>query len=166
MKNLITGGAGFIGSCLVDHMLSTQDNSEIFTVDINDLKRPNTTHFVSNLHCDEESRHIIEQINPDCIYHLAGISRVTDKIDFLQYFSTNFLTTVSLIRGAEKLKKPITFFFTTISLTNGPKFTAQYEDHCFVIVKANINFDFTSNLKQLNIFKKNQKSQSINFFLL
>lgn len=110
MRYLITGGSGFIGKHLVEHF---SKENKVFSLDIKASHFPKIKHFISALDKENEIYKILKKTKPDIILHFAGISRVTDKIDFFDYFSTNFLTTNTLLRGINNFNHPITFFLAS-----------------------------------------------------
>ena len=95
-KILVTGGYGFIGSCLIRKLL-TETNSYIFNLDkfgiVSDDSSINETldsgeylkdryKFLKVDLCDLEStENIINSIKPDLVFHLAAESHVDRSID-------------------------------------------------------------------------------------
>jgi len=118
MKNLlITGGAGFIGSHLVDRLLAT--NVERITVvdDFNDfynpsIKRDNIREHLKDLRysiheADIRDRaalaHVFNKSNFDCVVHLAARAGVRPSLSEPQlYTETNINGTVNLLELARQ----------------------------------------------------------------
>jgi UDP-glucuronate 4-epimerase len=118
MKNLlITGGAGFIGSHLVDRLLAT--NVERITVvdDFNDfynpsIKRDNIGEHLKDLRysiheADIRDRaalaHVFNKSNFDCVVHLAARAGVRPSLSEPQlYTETNINGTVNLLELARQ----------------------------------------------------------------
>jgi len=118
MKNLlITGGAGFIGSHLVDRLLAT--NVERITVvdDFNDfynpsIKRDNIREHLKDLRysiheADIRDRaalaHVFNKSNFDCVVHLAARAGVRPSLSEPQlYTDTNINGTVNLLELARQ----------------------------------------------------------------
>ena len=101
---LITGGAGFIGSAVVRHVIENTDDSVInldkltyagnveSLVSVSDDQR---YHFVQADICDaKELARIFEKYQPDVVMHLAAESHVDRSIDgpadFMQTNITKF----------------------------------------------------------------------------
>lgn len=113
MKNfLVTGGAGFIGSHLVDRLLSTDVTRVAVVDDFNDfykpsVKRENVSEHLKDprysLHeLDIRDRAALEQvfkqINFDCVVHLAARAGVRPSLSEPQlYTETNINGTLNLL---------------------------------------------------------------------
>ena len=113
MKFLITGGAGFIGSAVVRHIINTTDHT-IVNVDkltyagnlasISSVDK-NPRYFFEKVDiCDSvKIRQVIEDYCPDIILHLAAESHVDRSIDGPDDFiKTNILGTYVLLEEAKK----------------------------------------------------------------
>src|SRR4051794_11615709 len=116
MKNfLVTGGAGFIGSHLVDRLLSTDVTHVTVVDDFNDfyepaIKRENIREHLKDprhrIHeVDIRDRaaleHIFKQTNFDCIVHLAARAGVRPSLSEPQlYTETNINGTLNLLELA------------------------------------------------------------------
>lgn len=114
MKILVTGGAGFIGSCFVRHMLKKHPDYKIINLDcltyagnienLDDVKNnPNYTFIKANI-CDKQK---VDEIvsDVDCIVNFAAESHVDRSILNPEIFiETNVLGTLNLLEAAKKHK--------------------------------------------------------------
>jgi UDP-glucuronate 4-epimerase len=114
-KLLITGGAGFIGSHLVDRLLATDVERIEVVDDFNDFYDPSIKHTNIREHIkdpryriseiDIRDRAALEQIfkttNADCVVHLAARAGVRPSLSEPQlYAETNINGTVNLLELA------------------------------------------------------------------
>jgi UDP-glucuronate 4-epimerase len=114
---LITGGAGFIGSHLVDRLLSEGDWQVTVVDDFNDfydpaIKRENATRWAKNanyrlVEADIRDRAALEKVfdqaNFRCIVHLAARAGVRPSLDQPQlYAETNINGTLNLLQLARE----------------------------------------------------------------
>ncbi|MEI6556424.1 MAG: NAD(P)-dependent oxidoreductase [Paludibacter sp.] len=116
-KILITGALGFIGRSLIDHLISSDIDLEIYGIDIKDF--PEDAEYLKNLiQFQKLDIRSIEQVNAyfqknrfDGIIHLAAISRVKVAEDDKQncidtnYFGTKFI----IQKAAENAKTWVIF---------------------------------------------------------
>ena len=112
LKNfLITGGAGFIGSALIRHIIHNTKNSIInvdkltYAGNLESLKSVNNNqryHFEKVDICDAvELRRIFKKYQPDVVIHLAAESHVDRSIDGPNDFiQTNIVGTYVLLEEA------------------------------------------------------------------
>ena len=113
MKLLVTGGAGFIGSCFVRHILKKHPDYKIITLDaltycgnIENLKdiesNPNYTFVHGNI-CDRKLvRELIPQV--DCVVNFAAESHVDNSIKTPEIFiETNVQGTLNLLQACKEL---------------------------------------------------------------
>ena len=111
---LITGGAGFIGSHVVELLTSKYPNYHIVTLDkltyagsldniAEAMKRPNHT-FVEGDICDKELvERIFEEYHIDGVMHLAAESHVDRSISApILFAQNNILGTITLLEAARK----------------------------------------------------------------
>lgn len=126
MNILVAGGAGFIGSHLIDHLLA--DGHSIVCVDKLIMGKKNIEHLISNpafkfYNCelaDLESVHRVFEENPiDAVYHLAANSDIqkggqNPSIDF----NDTLLTTRMLLEGM-RLSGVKKLFFASTSAVYG-----------------------------------------------
>ena len=112
---LVTGGAGFIGSHLVDRFLATEDNVITVVDDFNDfystdIKRSNVATHLSNdrytlVEADIRDRRALDQLFQkqqfDCIVHLAARAGVRPSLSEPElYAETNINGTLNLLELA------------------------------------------------------------------
>ena len=111
MNILITGGAGFIGSAVVRHIIS-ETNDNVLVVDsltyagnLESLKEvendPRYRFVLANI-CDRDSLDaIFSEFKPDAVMHLAAESHVDRSIDGPSAFiDTNITGTYTLLESA------------------------------------------------------------------
>ena len=112
MKIIVTGGAGFIGSCFVRHMLNKYPDYKIINLDaltyagnienLNDVKdNPNYTFVHGNI-CDKNLvRDIIQGV--DAVINFAAESHVDRSITGPEIFiQTNIQGTLNLLQAAKE----------------------------------------------------------------
>lgn len=113
MKILVTGGAGFIGSAVVRHIISNT-NDAIINVDkltyagnlesLNSVCENNRYTFIQADICDAKLiTDIFKQHQPDAIMHLAAESHVDRSIDGpSEFIQTNIIGTYTLLEAARQ----------------------------------------------------------------
>lgn len=114
MAYLITGGAGFIGSNFVKHMLNAYPNVKLVILDaltyagnlgtlLEELKNPNLT-FVKGDICDKEiTENIFKENDIQYVINFAAESHVDRSIENPQLFlEVNILGTQNLLNTAKK----------------------------------------------------------------
>lgn len=113
MRLLVTGGAGFIGSCFIRHMLNKYPDYKIINLDLltycgnlNNLSdvenNPNYTFVKGNI-CDKTLvRNLISEV--DCIINFAAESHVDNSIKNPEVFiETNVNGTLNLLQAANEI---------------------------------------------------------------
>lgn len=116
MKILVTGGAGFIGSCFVRHILTKYPNYKVINIDaltyagnienLNDVKNnPNYTFVHGNI-CDKQlAKELIIDGNVDAVINFAAESHVDRSITGPEIFiETNVQGTLNLLQAAKEAK--------------------------------------------------------------
>ena len=112
MRILVTGGAGFIGSCFIRHMLKNHPEYKIINLDaltycgnlenLDDVKdNPNYTFFKGNI-CDKKLvRELMSEV--DCVVNFAAESHVDNSIKNPEIFiETNVQGTLNLLQAAKE----------------------------------------------------------------
>jgi nucleoside-diphosphate-sugar epimerase len=106
MKALITGGAGFIGSHLVELLLSK--DFEVVVIDNLATGRlsqvPDIAHFHQG---DVGDMELLGRVLPGCdvIFHLAAVSSVQDSLDRpIEVHNTNLTATLALLEASVRHK--------------------------------------------------------------
>ena len=110
---LVTGGAGFIGSCYVRHILKKHPNYKVINIDaltycgnlenLQDIENnPNYTFVHGNI-CDRELvRDLIKDC--DCVVNFAAESHVDNSIKHPEIFvETNVQGTLNLLQASKEL---------------------------------------------------------------
>ena len=142
MRTIVTGGAGFIGSHLVDRLLS--DAVEVIVVDNFDpfypeaIKRSNLSAAVGDPRCrlvELDIRdaggvdRLIESTRPDVIVHLAARAGVRPSIDDpALYASVNVLGTLHLLQSACRLDPRPRFVYASSSSVYGDRADAPFRE--------------------------------------
>lgn len=114
MNILVTGGAGFIGSCFVRHILKKYPGYKIINLDaltycgnienLDDVKDNPNYKFVHGNICDSKIvRELTSQV--DCIVNFAAESHVDNSIKHPEIFvETNVGGTLNLLQAAKEFK--------------------------------------------------------------
>ncbi len=109
MKTLVTGGAGFIGSHLVDHLLG--NNHEVVVLDNFSSGRPENLHHLKDAsglsvhHVDVADYEIIQPYfeGVDWVFHLAALADIVPSIQQpLKYHRANVDGTVAVLEAARQ----------------------------------------------------------------
>lgn len=110
---LVTGGAGFIGSCFIRHIISKYPTYQIINLDaltycgnlanLNDIENNPNYRFVHGNICDKELvKNLVQQ--SDYIVNFAAESHVDNSIKTPEIFAqTNILGTLNLLQVAKEV---------------------------------------------------------------
>lgn len=113
MKILVTGGAGFIGSAVIRHIIA-KTNDEVINVDkltyagnlesLDDVVSNSRYQFEQVDICDAvELERIFATYKPHCVMHLAAESHVDRSIDGpAEFIATNVVGTYTLLEAARQ----------------------------------------------------------------
>jgi UDP-glucose 4-epimerase len=109
-KVVVTGGAGFIGSHLVDRLLA-DTHADVVVLDnlhrgrLTNLAQHTDSHRLSIIQGDIRNPDIVAETlrGADVVYHLAAQSTVMGAVDDLDYsFSTNVVGTFNVLKSAAR----------------------------------------------------------------
>ena len=131
MKLLVTGGAGFIGSNLVEKLL--EDNYDIVVIDnFNDnydpiQKRDNIRNFINNkkvklYEIDLRNKNDLENVFKkekkfDFVFHLAGVAGVRPSQEKpVFYYEENVITTINLVEIMKNYNCKNLIYFSSSSV--------------------------------------------------
>ncbi|MCM8765072.1 MAG: NAD-dependent epimerase/dehydratase family protein, partial [Candidatus Omnitrophica bacterium] len=140
MKYLITGGAGFIGSHLIDALISDPDNDITVIDDFSTGSIENICHHLKNrkFHLFIDSilnKYIVEQLcsQVDFIFHLAaavGVKTVLEKP--LESIEINIQGSKNVFEAAAKYKKQVLFTSTSEIYGKNEKVPFNEEDDIII----------------------------------
>ncbi|MFH1070121.1 MAG: dTDP-glucose 4,6-dehydratase [Candidatus Glassbacteria bacterium] len=119
MKILVTGGAGFIGSNFVLHLLASHPDAQVVNLDkltyagdlenLAELEGDGRHRFVKLDICDSAAvQELVAGEKPDAVVNLAAESHVDRSIQGPEVFTrTNVLGTLSMLEAARKAEVPV-----------------------------------------------------------
>ncbi len=128
---LITGGCGFIGSNIINHILNTYDN--IFILNIDKLNYPSNIHFINLIGYEDRYKFIpicilenfslysyLDKYKIDYVIHCASSSHIDNSFNNSINFSIdNYIGTHYLLEAIKKYSKLSSFIYiSNIELYN------------------------------------------------
>jgi UDP-glucuronate 4-epimerase len=142
MKTIVTGGAGFIGSHLVDRLLG-QGDDVVVVDDFDDFyaraaKESNLTEAVKSPRCrlveldirdGPRATALVGDFRPDAIVHLAARAGVRPSIaDPRLYADVNVLGTVAWLEAASRLEPRPRFIYASSSSVYGDRTDGPFRE--------------------------------------
>lgn len=105
MAILVTGGLGFVGSHLVDHLVDVEGHTDVVVIDnlcsessSRDYMRPDVTYHIDDIRNIEAVRF---NTTFDTVFHLAALARIQPSFaDPLKYFSIDSFGTLKVLELA------------------------------------------------------------------
>ncbi|MGC8639309.1 MAG: SDR family NAD(P)-dependent oxidoreductase [Isosphaeraceae bacterium] len=142
MRAIVTGGAGFIGSHLVDRLLD--EGAEVIVVDNFDpfyprarkeqnlrsaLARPRCRLVEMDIRDAPAVKRLVEEARPEAIVHLAARAGVRPSIDNpALYADVNVLATVHWLEAAARLEPRPRFVYASSSSVYGDRPDAPFRE--------------------------------------
>lgn len=121
MKAIVSGGAGFIGSHLVDALISKGIEVHILDNLVSgqlEQVNPNAYLHVVDI-CSEEARKIVLDVRPDAFFHLAAQADVGESVQNPRYDAdVNIIGTINMLEACHKAKVK-KFIFASTSAVYG-----------------------------------------------
>lgn len=134
MKYIVTGGAGFIGSNLVDLLIN--EGHDVHVIDnFSSGKKENCNEQAKYFELDisdhsnfEDLKNIL--IGSDGVFHLAALPRVQESIDNpLQFEKNNTLSTINILKACVDMNvKRLVYSASSSAYGNTDKLPSQEED--------------------------------------
>ena len=130
MKNLVTGGAGFVGSHLIDRLM--RDKEHVICIDnfVTGTKK-NINYWINNSNFELINHDIVNpiELDVDKIWHLAcPASPIHYQINPIKTAKTSFLGTYNMLGLAKRLKARI-LFTSTSEIYGNPLIHPQNETY-------------------------------------
>jgi len=136
MKVLVTGGAGFVGSHLVNELLKNKKNEIVIFDNLHRGKIENIKQYIDNkkvrlIKGDIRNYNELENIGQiEIIYHLAAQSSVISSVKDPDYtFTSNVLGTYNLLKYASRSKIKRFIFSSSREVYGNPKYFPVDEKH-------------------------------------
>lgn len=111
MNVLVTGGAGFIGSHLVDHLIYNGDNVTILD-NLSSGKISNVSKASNFILGDINNTELLKEIfnKIDFCYHLAAIPSIKESIEnWVESHTVNLVGTINIFLAAKERKIPVVY---------------------------------------------------------
>ena len=127
IKSIVTGGAGFIGSNLVDRLINEGHNVIVLDNFISGSKRNLSHHSKKNLkiiNIDISNKKNLDKYfkGISYVFHLAGLAEIIPSINEpRKYFINNTLGTLNVLEAAKKVKIKKFIYAASSSCYGSPK---------------------------------------------
>lgn len=130
MKVLVTGGAGFVGSNLVDALVvrnvKTIVLDDLFTGKIENLPKSNLVEFVEGSVCDEDLvKKLVKEV--DLVFHLAARNIIVSTQNPREDFAVNIGGTLNILLAAKERGIKVVYTSST-SIYGNPRYLPINED--------------------------------------
>jgi UDP-glucose 4-epimerase len=126
MRAIVTGGAGFIGSHLVEFLLKKK--YKIIVIDnLSTGRKENLKHFSKkitfiNSDLSKKGKWINYFKNIDCVFHLAALADIVPSIQFPEkYFQSNVVSTLNILEFCKKFNVKKLIYAASSSCYGIPK---------------------------------------------
>ncbi len=126
MKTLVIGGAGFIGSHLVEELVKLKFDvvvlDNLSTGNINNLKlvKKKISFIKQDIRINKNLKEILFDV--DCIFHLAALSKVSESFQYpKKYYNNNVIGTKNILNSINKKKLKKIIFTASASCYGNPK---------------------------------------------
>lgn len=132
MKILVTGGAGFIGSHIVDHMIQLGHNISI--IDNLSNGRPENVNPSANIFKislgDNSLKSVFMEVQPEIVIHHAAQVNVSGSIEYPQTDAmTNIVGTISLLEKCQEFKVKKIIYASSAAVYGSPQYNGINEEH-------------------------------------
>lgn len=104
---LITGGTGFVGTHLVQFLKSNTSHIAVLASGGKSKPQPGVNYYEVDIRDRDAVRSVVQEVKPDHIYHLAGISSVDDSWSSPRLtYEVNVFGAYNLFDAAMSLPRP------------------------------------------------------------
>ena len=104
---LITGGTGFVGTHLIQSLAAKTSKIFVLASGVDAPHQPEVTHYQVDIRNWNEVNSVVQEANPNRIYHLAGISSVDISWSNPRLtFEVNVLGACNVLEAAMRLPSP------------------------------------------------------------
>ena len=126
---LITGGTGFVGTHLVQFLKSNTSHIAVLASGGKSKPQPGVNYYEVDIRERDAVRPVVQEVKPDHIYHLAGISSVDDSWSSPRLtYEVNVFGAYNLFDAAMSLPRPPRILNISTSQVYAPCSSALNED--------------------------------------